>query len=294
MACPCELRLGGESRDAIERVAQKCISEAQRFEKKYSRYLNDSVTTRINSAAGKRAIAIDEETRAILQYAGVCYEQSQGMFDITSGVLRRIWNSKRTVLPKEHELRACIELIGWTKVELSKNEVFLPRKGMELDFGGVVKEYAVDALLLMAQSNGIAHGLVNLGGDIGIVGPDIDGKSWSIGIVNPDKREAAIATIQLSRGAVATSGSYERHFEIEGKRYSHLINPKTGWPVESLQSVTVAADSAIVAGSISSIALLNNERESLHWLENCGAAYFAIDSKFRCYGHLAEISSGRQ
>lgn len=291
MACPCELRLGGDERKAVNHIAQKCISEARRFEKKYSRYLDASITSQINSAAGERAIAVDPETSAILQYAGVCYAQSQGMFDITSGVLRRIWNSARKELPGERELRECIDLIGWAKVELSKNTVFLPKKGMELDFGGVVKEYAVDAITLMAQSNGIAHGLVNLGGDIGVIGPDMEGKPWSIGVVNPGKRETAIATIQLYKGAVATSGAYERHFEIDGKKYSHLINPKTGWPVESLQSVTVAADTAIVAGSISSIALLNDASESLSWLENCGAAYFAIDRELQCYGHLAGNSA---
>jgi len=292
MACPCELRLGGSNRKTVDHIAKQCISEARRFEQKYSRYLDDSITTQINSAAGEVAVTVDQETSAILQYAGVCYEQSAGMFDITSGVLRRIWNSKRKVLPAAHELSACIDLIGWTKVEISNNTVLLPKKGMELDFGGVVKEYAVDALTQIARSGGIVHGLVNLGGDIGVIGPNTDGKPWSIGVVNPNKRDTAIATIQLHKGAVATSGAYERHFEIEGKKYSHLVNPKTGWPVESLQSVTVAADKAIVAGSISSIALLKNESDSLRWLENCEAAYFAIDRKLQCYGHLAQSSSG--
>jgi len=292
MACPCELRLGGSERKAVDRVAKKCISEAQRFEQKYSRYVEDSITTQINSAAGVKSVHVDNETIAILRYAGVCFAQSNGMFDITSGILRRIWNSGRTVLPAESELGVCIELIGWTKVEMSENTVFLPQKGMELDFGGVVKEYAVDALTLMAQSRGVSHGLVNLGGDIGVIGPDIDGQPWSVGVVNPEKRDTAIASIQLLKGAIATSGAYERYFEIEGKKYSHLINPKTGWPVDALQSVTVAAEKAIVAGSISSIALLKGVPDSLRWLENSEAAYLAIDDELRCYGHLAQNSTG--
>ena len=157
---------------------------------------------------------------------------------------------------------------------------------MELDFGGVVKEYVADALTLMARSMAIEHGLVNLGGDISIIGPQVTGEPWSIGIVHPTVPDTAIAAIALSSGAITTSGGYERYFVINNKRYSHLINPKTGWPVESLLSVSVVADKAIVAGSISSIALLNGEREGLAWLASCDSAYLAVDCALECYGNL--------
>ena len=288
MASPCELTLCGEEQHRTDRIAQTCIREARRFEQKYSRYLDHSITSQINSAAGQHSTDIDQETHAILSFAGVCYAQSGGLFDITSGVLRRVWNKHIKSLPEWTELKSCLDLIGWSKVDLSDNSIYLPMKGMELDFGGVVKEYAVDALTVMAKKLGIVHGLINLGGDIGIIGPRPGGEPWPIGIVHPQNKDTAIATIELTSGAITTSGGYERYFEIDGTKYSHLVNPKTGWPVESLQSVTIAADKAIVAGSISSIALLKNETESLDWLQASGAAYLAIDNNLRCYGFLAD------
>ena len=127
---------------------------------------------------------------------------------------------------------------------------------MELDFGGVVKEYAADAAAVVARRAGIRHGLVNLGGDICIVGPQANGEPWPIGIVHPERTDSAIAMLSLNRGALTTSGRYERFVEIEGRRYSHLIDPRNGWPVEGLLSVTVVAEQTIVAGSIASIAAL--------------------------------------
>lgn len=286
MGCPCELRLYGQERQKVARVAEHCIQEAKRFEQKYSRYLENSVTQSINRSAGLNPVTIDQETRSILRYADVCYEQSDGLFDITSGVLRKVWNQEVSSLPLESDLQACVDLVGWHKIELTADTVYLPSQGMEVDFGGVVKEYAADVLAILARSMAIEHGLVNLGGDICIIGPQADGQPWSIGITHPTEANTAIAVIQLLEGAIATSGGYERYFDIEGKRYSHLINPKTGWPVDSLLSVSVAADKAVVAGSISSIALLQGEAEGINWLESCKSAYLAVDCDLRCYGHL--------
>lgn len=286
MGCPCELRFYARSRQNAEQIANSCIQEAKRFEQKYSRYRADSVTTCINQSAGKTPVTIDEETRAILHYAGVCYEQSEGLFDITSGVLRRVWNRERRFLPLETEIQECLGLIGWTKVEITADTAYLPIQGMELDFGGVVKEYAADTLSILARSHSIEHGLVNLGGDIAIIGPQVDDKPWSIGIVHPIEVETPIAVIRLWHGALATSGGYERYFDIGGKQFSHLINPKTGWPVDSLLSVSVAADKAVVAGSISSIALLRGTSDGLAWLKSSGSAYLAVDSELQCHGHL--------
>ena len=289
MGCPCELRFYADKKQTAEWVAEQCIAEARRFEQKYSRYLEDSITTHINHSAGERPVEIDQETYAILHYAQVCYEQSNGLFDITSGVLRKVWNRERRSLPSNSELQATVELVGWNKVELDDDTVYLPMRGMELDFGGVVKEYVADALTVMAKSNAIQHGLVNLGGDISIIGSQVNGDAWSIGIAHPTEPDTAIAVIQLSSGAITTSGGYERYFDIDNKHYSHLINPKTGWPVESLLSVSVVADKAIVAGSISSIALLNGEVAGLAWLASCDSAYLAVDCALTCHGDLVNI-----
>ena len=288
MGCPCELRFHAETEDAFARAVERCLREIRRFEKKYSRYRPDSVTARINRAAGRMSVPIDAETASILRYAEACHEQSGGRFDITSGVFRHVWHPRRTTLPRKEELDACVARVGWDKVRFSERRAYLPLAGMELDFGGVVKEYAADAAAVIARRDGIRHGLVNLGGDISIVGPQADGRPWPIGIVHPLETDSAIATVPLGEGALATSGGYERFIEIDGKRYSHLIDPGTGWPVDGLLSVSVVANQAIVAGSIASIALLQEPADGLAWLERCGAPYLAIDPKLACRGHLAD------
>ena len=225
-------------------AAKLCQHEIKRFEKKYSRYRPDSVTSKINRAAGQAPLTIDSETAAILTYAAVCHEQSGGLFDITSGVLRLVWRRGRTTLPDRTELKTCLAKVGWDNVRYSDDEVFLSLPGMELDFGGVIKEYAADAAAVIARNAGIRHGMINLGGDICLVGPQANGEPWVVGIVHPREPGSAIATVPLLEGALTTSGSYERYFEIEGKRWQAilLIHPRTGWPVEGLLSVSVLRD----------------------------------------------------
>ena len=295
MGCPCELRFHTDTEEAFRRVVERCVRETRRFERKYSRYLPDSVTTAINRDAGREPTSIDRETAALLQYARACHEQSGGLFDITSGVFRHVWHEGRATLPSRKELDACAAKVGWDEVEHSEHCVYLPLAGMELDFGGIVKEYAADAAAVLARQAGIRRGLVNLGGDICIVGPRAKGRPWPIGITHPLKRDTAIATLPLLEGALATSGGYERFVEIEGRRYSHLIDPQSGWPVDGLLSVSVVADQAVVAGSLASIASLQQAEEGLEWLERCGAPYLAIDSQLRCHGHLlAEQGRARE
>jgi len=289
MGCPCELRLAAVDRSLADEVALVCTSETQRFESKYSRYLTDSMTSQVNNASGRHPVTIDPEFSAMLDYSGVCYVQSEGLFDITSGVLRQLWNKNMRRLPTDSELEFYLDKVGWKKIEISPNEVFLPIKGMQLDFGGVVKEYVADVLAAKARSMGIEHGLINLGGDICIIGPQPDGTPWSIGITHPTEGNSAIAIIQLSEGAVTTSGGYERYFDIDGLRYSHLINPETGWPVEGLLSASVAAPTSIVAGSLTSIALLKTPEDGIRFLEECATPYFAVDQQLGCHGNLGEI-----
>ena len=290
MGCPCELRFHAGAKRVFARAAERSLREIRRFEKKFSRYLPDSMTSTINRAAGKSPVTIDAETAAILEYAAVCHEQSNELFDMTSGVFRRVWHRERTVLPTQSELDDCLALVGWEKVEHSETHAYLPINGMELDFGGVVKEYAADAAAIVARQAGIRHGLVNLGGDICVVGPQPGDDPWRIGIVHPVNTDSALATVSLTGGALTTSGSYERFVEIGGKRYSHLIDPRTGWPAENLLSVSVAAGQAIVAGSVATIALLHQAMPGLNWLKRCETPFLAVDTQMQCHGHLPGTS----
>ena len=284
MGCPCELRLPSDHAPAL---IEQCMAEVRRFEHKYSRYRSDSVISKINHSAGADPVSIDNETAQLLEYADTCFQISDGLFDITSGVLRSIWNQDSTSLPDQDTLLATTALIGWEKVKRTHNTVYLPRAGMQLDLGGVVKEYVADSLIALMQGDGVAHALVNLGGDIAVLGSQPDGQPWPIGIANPAEPSTPIAIARLTGGAITTSGGYERFVEIDGQRYSHLLNPATGLPVDNLVGVSILAPQAIVAGSLSTVALLKAEAEALAWLEDCGAPYLAIDKNNQCFGSLA-------
>ena len=277
MASVHELQLSTSDRALADRVAAAAIGDVRRIEAKYSRYRDDSVTSAINRAAGRAAVAIDGETASLLRYADRCHAQSGGRFDITSGVLRRAWDFKRRPprIPSRTELDAARGLIGWERVEWSDTHVHLPLHGMELDFGGIGKEYAADRAAGICRDLGIVHALVNLGGDVRAVGPRADGSPWRVGIRDPRREDATIASILLDDAAVATSGDYERYFEIDQRRYCHLLDPRTGQPVSHWQSVSVAAPLAILAGSYATIAMLL-ERDAEPCLTPLGVAFLMV------------------
>jgi len=258
MAADHELKLWSDERARADRVARVAIADVLRIEAKFSRYRDDSVTSAINRAAGGAPVAIDGETAALLRYAERCHRLSGGRFDLTSGVLRRAWDFRRRppLIPTDAEVAAARELIGWERVEWDDAHVRLPERGMELDFGGVGKEYAADRAATICADHGIAHGLVNLGGDVRIIGAQPDGSAWRVGIRHPRRDDAVIGTVEVRAGAVATSGDYERYFEIGGRRYCHLLDARNGHPVSHWQSATVVAPLAILAGTFATIAML--------------------------------------
>jgi thiamine biosynthesis lipoprotein len=258
MAGEHEIRLAAADAAAAQRAAEDSIADVLRIEAKYSRYRDDSVTSRVNAAAGKAAVIVDDETHALLEYAGQCYSQSGGLFDITSGVLRRAWNFRRDppAIPSREEIARLLPLIGWRDVEWSDRSVRLPRAGMEIDFGGIGKEYAADRAATILRSRGMRHGLANLGGDIRAIGPQPDGSPWRVGVRHPRADGVAVAGFDLADGALATSGDYERYFEIGGRHYCHILDPTTGMPVTHWQSVSVSAPLCVVAGSCATIAML--------------------------------------
>jgi FAD:protein FMN transferase len=167
-------------------------------------------------------------------------------------------------------------LIGWERVEWNDHSIRLPRSGMELDFGGIGKEYAADRAASICSDHGIRHGLVNLGGDVRVIGAQPDGAPWRIGIRHPRSADAVLATVEVSDGAVATSGDYERYFEANGRRYCHVLDARTGVPVDHWQSVSVMAPLAILAGTYATIAmLLAHDAES--FLIRQGVRYVMVD-----------------
>ena len=280
MAADNELQFYWPEPRQVEGIASTIIAEVRRIETKYSRYRDDSIVTRINRAAGVGTVPVDEETAALLNYADACHKQSDGLFDITSGVLRRAWDFRRVPprLPDAAALAAATALIGWDRVEWDEHSVRLPAAGMEIDFGGVGKEYAADRAATVCLEHDMEHGLVNLGGDVRATGPQPDGAPWRVGIRHPRRDGTAIATVLLASGAVATSGDYERYFEIGGRRYCHILDPRTGHPVRHWQLVSVMAPLCVVAGSCATIAMLL-ERDGENFLRKQGFRYVAVDAE---------------
>jgi thiamine biosynthesis lipoprotein len=288
MGCPCEIILEAEQ-DKLSSVADLAIVEAKRFEKKYSRYREDSVVSAINRAAGVERVNIDEETHLLLSYAETCFLESNGLFDITSGVLRKVWHKEMVSMPDTETLQHILQTVGWEHVDRTSSTIFLTKPEMEIDFGGFGKEYAADAMASLIRQHGVAHGIVNLGGDIVVLGPHLSGAAWQIGITHPTVAGDAIATIAIESGAITTSGGYERYFEVSGKRYSHLLNPKTGRPVDGLLSVSVTAKHCLVAGSLATIAMLNDSKNGLAWLEDAGQPFLAFDKHLAPFGSLRDL-----
>lgn len=282
MASRCEARLAAGDVQEARRLAQFAIDEVRRIETKYSRYRTDSIVSRINAVAGIEWIECDPESQALFDYADALYRASDGLFDITSGVLRRAWDFRQARVPDAATLQPLLALIGWQTVKRDGNRIQLPRAGMQIDFGGFGKEYAADRAATVLEEQGVRHGYVNLGGDMRFIGPQPDGRPWSVGIQDPRESEGIVATIPISSGALATSGDYERYIEVDGRRYCHVLDPRTGFPVNAWRSVSVLAPLAIAAGSCTTIAMLKQE-QALSFLDNAGVAYLAIDSEGRIH-----------
>ena len=281
MACEAELTVAG--RDLDRGALGAAAAEVRRIEAAYSRYRADSIVSRINAAAGSgERITVDAETAGLLDFAASLHAQSGGLFDITSGILRRAWDFRSGRLPQESALAALCARIGWHKVDWqpATRQIALTEPGMELDFGGFGKEYAADRAAAVLQAAGIGSGYVNLGGDLRVIGPRTDGRGWALGIQHPRDVQASVAGIELKSGALTTSGDYERYMDIDGQRYSHILDPRSGWPVRDWQSVSVIAPVCLAAGALSTIAMLKGP-EAPAFLDAQRVPWLTVDANGR-------------
>lgn len=269
MASPCEVLVDGADERELARLTGLVAAEVWRIERHWSRYLKGNIVDRINTAQGK-AVKVDDETARFLKYAEHLYQLSEGLFDVTSGVLRRVWTfdgSDR--VPRQEAIEAVLPLVGWDK--LSWQAPLLQMKpGMQIDFGGIGKEYAVDrACALVSQETGHSM-LVNCGGDLAASAPRRDGQPWLVGI-DANIPGTATPVIRLQRGGVATSGDVHRFVMKDGVRYPHILNPKTGWPVTGgPRVITVAATICTEAGVLSTLAMLHGPGAA-EFLDQMGA-----------------------
>lgn len=259
MACPCEVLIDETSEEIARTVVDAVARSAWRIERKFSRYRDDNVVHLINTSNG-RAVSVDEETARLLDFASTLTTLSGGRFDITSGVLRQAWTfDGGDRVPSEQQIGALLINVGWHKVTWNRAALQLQlQPGMQLDFGGIGKEYAVDAAAQVAE--GVAPGLsclINFGGDVAVLHRRSDRQPWLVGIESAARPGTAERIVHLTHGALATSGDARRYVLRAGQRYSHILDARTGWPVrDAPRSITVAAATCTQAGTLTTLAML--------------------------------------
>jgi thiamine biosynthesis lipoprotein len=256
MASNCEILIDSPDQTLATHITTLAQQETLRIQHKFSRYETNNILWNINHTQGQ-PLVVDEETAQLLDFADLCHKLSDGMFDITSGCLRRAWTFDGSdSIPTAEDIAKLLPLIGWQKITWKKPELQLP-DGMELDFGGIGKEYAVDRVLQLLRSQTESPLLVNFGGDLAVTGPRLDGSPWQVGIETPDSDKQANKVLEISAGALATSGDSRRFLQHHGVRYSHILNPFNGWPIQQApRSVTVAGSNCVQAGMLATFALL--------------------------------------
>lgn len=274
MASVCEVLCKTEQADQAQALAELAAAEVWRIEDKFSRYRGGNIIARINSANGS-TIAVDSETAQLLDFSATLFELSAGRFDITSGVLRRIWTfDGGSKVPSPSEVRRVLKLVGWDKVTWRNQEIRIDA-GMQIDLGGIGKEYAVDRASSILREESEVSCLVNLGGDLAVTRRAADERPWSIGIESLDEsRELAANLLNLHVGALATSGDARRFLIKDEMRYSHILNARDGWPVaDAPRSITVAADTCTQAGMLSTLGMLEG-RAAEDFLDTQGVEYW--------------------
>ena len=288
-----ERRDGGSSEFAFEAMGTHCrvslvgsVTQAQAliarvldwvaaFESKYSRFLPHSLISQINDAAGREPVPIDPETEQLFALCDQMHFTTSGVFDPTALPLLRLWNWKAGVVPTADAVDQAKTLVGWRKIQRSPGRAFLPRAGMGVDLGGMGKEYAVDHVARMLAGAGVTGALVDFGADVRVVGLPADGRpGWHIGLQDPKEPGRCWCGLGLRAGAVATSGDYVRHFQSNGTRYGHILDLRTGWPVNNgCQAASVLAPTCTLAGMLSTALFVLGPEAGMRLLESqLGAA----------------------
>jgi thiamine biosynthesis lipoprotein len=276
MASSCDLLIDHADPQLASHLFELAQQEALRIEQKFSRYRKDNIIFKINNTDGHR-IEVDEETANLLDFSAACYEMSEGHFDITSGLLRQVWHFDGSdLLPNPADVSALLPRIGWEKVTWQRPDLMLPL-GMEIDLGGIGKEYAVDKTAEIISQYLATGVLINYGGDLFSLGPRRSGLSWNVGIDDPDQTgDQIIVQVPFSKGGLATSGDARRYLLKDGVRYSHILDPRTGWPVlNAPRSVTVAEKTCMEAGMMATFAMMHG-KDARSFLQEQGVPFWLL------------------
>jgi thiamine biosynthesis lipoprotein len=247
-----EITLVADNEENANKASLQAFQEIKRIETLMSPWLDLSDVTRINRSAGKEWVKVSPETMEVIKKAQEISELSEGGFDITVGPLIELWRKARRekIPPSIEEVKGKLDLVNFKNIEMDRDgKVFLKKKGMAIDLGGIAKGYAVDRAFDLLKSHGYKNLIVNAGGDLRVGGLK-NNQPWSIGIQNPRESSKILARISVSDIAIATSGDYEKYFIYQGKRYHHILNPRDGFPAEGCQSVTILFRDGMTADAL--------------------------------------------
>ncbi len=282
MSTQCQIKLHGVSASVARDFQRDAVEWVGQFEARYSRFIPDSLIGKINAAAGEHWVETDSETDRLLNLCQELFFFTRGSFDPTALPLMKLWNWKANppVIPTDDAIQAARQLVGWNKIQRRPGGIFLPQAGMSLDLGGIGKEYAVDCVMNMAIARGIPNVLIDFGQDVRVLGHAPEKKFWWIGLDDATAPGKCWAGVAVTDHAVATSGDYLRNFVFNGRRYGHIIDPRTGYPaLNDCRAVSVIAPSCTIAGLLSTSICILGAKEGLQLIELHPGAAAAVTTE---------------
>lgn len=257
----------------------EAISEVERIEYLLTEFSNTSQTSLLNQNAGIRPVFVDSEVYRLIKRCKELSVLTQGAFDVTCGVLKRLYNFKgeNFRLPEADAIAAALRKVGSEKIKLKEpNRIYLSEAGMHISFAAIGKGYAADIVKRKLVERGIKGGVINASGDLTAFGRRPDGSLWKVGIADPDEPSRVIGWLRVENASVATSGNYEQYFERNGTRYSHNIDPRTGKPVKGIKSVTVVSSSAELSDALATAVTIMGVEVGLHFIEQLPGTHCLI------------------
>jgi thiamine biosynthesis lipoprotein len=271
-----ELIVVEKNEETADLRLQEGVAEIQRIEDRLTEFSETSETARLNRNAGGAAIPVSTEVYHLLQRCIRLSALTQGAFDITSGALKSLYNFKErgTKIPSPEQLLATLQTVGFRHIKLlPENTVLLSKPGMHIGFGAIGKGYAADRVRTLWQAKGVPSGVINASGDLTAWGSQPNGSPWKIGIADPRKPTLSRLWFPVDNASVATSGNYEQYVEIGGIRYSHNIDPRTGWPVRGIKSVTIVSPSAELSDALATAVTVMGREAGLHMINQIPGTY---------------------
>jgi len=279
--------VAAENKDKGEALLKDCIEEVKRIENILTEFSETSETAAINNNAGKKPVRVSAETHRLIQRCKNISELSGGAFDITSGVLKKLYrfHNRPAEIPPKQIVKSALEMCGYKKIKLlPASEVLLEKKGMHISFAAIGKGYAADKVKNLMIEKGVVSGVINASGDLTAWGLRPDGSNWKTGVADPDDPSKIILWLSLNDLCIATSGNYEQYFEVNGIRYSHNIDPKTGYPCRGIKSVSVISPSAELSDALATAVLVMGVKAGLHLIDQLPKTHcIMVDEKNKIF-----------